>query len=588
MATETTNGEPDAPRDGVSAEDGHTERGTPSDGPPDQPPADETAAEGDSSRPNMVRSSAVMAVGTLFSRITGFGRTVVLAAALGTQLLGDAYNTALTIPFIIEQLFLGGLMASVIVPFLVKRRKRDSDGGRATENRLFTAVVLALVVLTTVAILSAELLIRLYSGNFTPQQFDVSVALARFLFIQIFFLGMSGFISAMLHTRNRFGAPVWAPVLNNLVIMAVGGIFLAVAGPGTTPADITQGQIALLGAGTAGGFAVQALILLWAVYATGFRWRPRLDLRGSGLGEAMRTAGWMFVYIISLQLALLITANFANRAGVAAAEGDGVGAGITAYNYAHMLFQLPYAIIAVSIITVLLPQMSDRAADQRWAEVRSDFSRGLRMSAVVLVPAGLAMAVFAVHICVLVFARGSTSVADAQNIGYVLVAFALGLVPFSVFQLMLRVFYAMSDTRTPAFLGMLMLAVHGVLGTTAYLLLDPRYVVVGVAAGYMISFLVGLLVGGGVLRHRLAGLDGRRISGTLVRLHLAAAPAVAVGLGISWWLESQFGLALVTTIGAPVLGCVLGAGLFVVAARLLRVEELSVLYDLARSRIRRR
>ncbi|MDS1271460.1 murein biosynthesis integral membrane protein MurJ [Lipingzhangella sp. LS1_29] len=536
---------------------------------------------------SVVRSSMVMAVGTLFSRITGFGRTVVLAAALGTQLLGDAYNTALTIPFIIEQLFLGGLMASVIVPFLVKRRKRDEDGGRATENRLFTAIVLALLVLTTVAILSAELLIRLYSGNFTPAQFDVSVALARFLFAQIFFLGMSGFLSAMLHTRNRFGAPVWAPVLNNLVIMAVGGTFLAVAGPGTTPEEISDAQIALLGIGTASGFAVQALILFLALSAAGFRWRPRLDLRGSGLGEALRTAGWMFVYIISLQIALLITANLANRAGVAAAEGDGVGAGITAYNYAHMLFQLPYAIIAVSIITVLLPQMSDRAADHRWDEVRADFSRGLRMSSVVLVPAGLAMAVFAVHICVLVFARGSTSVADAQNIGYVLVAFALGLVPFSVFQLMLRVFYAMSDTRTPAFLGMLMLGVHAVLGTTAYLLLDPRYVVVGVAAGYMASFLVGLLVGGEVLRRRLGGLDGRRITGTLLRLHVASAPAVAAGLGIAWWLESQFGLTVVTTLGAPVLGCVLGAGLFLLSARLLRIEELGVLYDLARTRLRR-
>ncbi|CAM4238058.1 hypothetical protein GCM10009799_03560 [Nocardiopsis rhodophaea] len=535
-----------------------------------------------------MRSSMVMAIGTMVSRVTGFLRTIVLAAALGTKLLADAYNTANTIPFIINDLLIGGLMASVIIPFLVKRRKRDEDGGAKTENRLFTATVLVLLVITAVAIIAAELLIRLYASKFTPVQTEVSVYLARFLLAQIFFVGLSGLISAMLNTRDKFGAPVWAPVLNNLVIIAVGATFLLVAGPGRTPETVTEGQLTILGAGTAMGMTLQAVVLMLSLWRAGFRWRPRLDLRGSGLGEALGTAGWMLIYTLMMQLGFVITANIANAANVAnQAAGHAAGAGLTAYNYAYQLFQLPYAIIAVSLITVLLPKMSAHADDERWDEVRAGFSRTLRVSAMVLVPLALAMAMYAVQLSVLVFSRGSTSVADAQNIGVVLAVMSLGLVPFTIFQLMLRVFYAMGDTRTPALISIANVSVHAAVGWTSYFLLPPHQVIVGVAAGFMLSFVSGLLIAGTILSRRLGGLDGRRIFGTLLRLHLAAVPSVAAGLGILWFFTERFGLSLATNLGAPVAGCAVGAVLFALCARLLRIQELKAAADLVRARLGR-
>ncbi|RCV55450.1 murein biosynthesis integral membrane protein MurJ [Marinitenerispora sediminis] len=559
-------------------------------GSPPRPDAEpRAAATGRRSGGGMMRSSAVMAVGTLVSRVTGFVRTIVLAAALGTQLLGDAYNTANTIPFIINDLLIGGLMASVIVPFLVKRRKRDADGGRATENRLFTGAVLLLGAMTVVAIVAAELLIRLYAGQFAPSQGAVAVYLARFLLAQIFFVGLSGLVSAMLNTRDRFGSPVWAPVLNNLVIIAVGVAFLWVAGPGRTPDTVTQGELMLLGLGTTGGMVLQTVVLLASLRRSGFRWRPRLDLRGSGLGEALRTAGWMFLYTCMTQLGFLITTNIATRAGVASVEsGAAVGAGITAYNYAYQLFQLPYAIIAVSLITVLLPQMSGHAADGRWDEVRDGFSRTLRVSALVLVPLAVAIALYATQLSVLVFARGNTSADDARNIGVVLAVMALGLVPFTIFQLMLRVFYAMGDTRTPAMISIANVAVHGALAAAAYLVLPPSQVVVGVAAGFMASFVSGLLIAGFVLSRRLGGLDGGRVVGTLLRLHLAAVPSAVAGAGILWFFTDRFGDGLVTNLGAPITGCLVGALLFVLFAWLLRIQELRAVLDLVRARVLRR
>ncbi|MFD6095416.1 murein biosynthesis integral membrane protein MurJ [Nocardiopsis flavescens] len=536
----------------------------------------------------MMRSSAIMAVGTMASRITGFVRTIVLGAAIGTHLLGDAYHTAHTIPFILNDLLIGGLMASVVVPFLVKRRKRDADGGKATEDRLFTTTFVALFLLTAAAIAAAEFLIWLYGSRFTGPQFDASVFLARYLLSQIFFVGLSGLLTAMLNTRGYFGAGVWAPVLNNLVIMSVSGLFLWIAGPGRTPDTVTEGQLTLLGAGTAAGMALQALVLFVALSRTGYRWRPRMDLRGSGLGEAVKTAGWMMLYTLLTQAGLWITTNIANAANVTAiAEGRSVGAGITAYNLAYQLFQLPYAIIAVSLITVLLPRMSAHADDRDWDAVRSDFSRTLRISAFVLVPMAFAIALFAEPLSILAFARGSISAADAANIGQILMVMSLGLVPFTVFQLMLRVFFAMGDTRTPALIAIANLAVHSALALTSYLLLPPERVVVGVAAGFMFSFLSGLVIAGLVLSRRIGGLDGKHIIGTLLRLHLAVVPSVAAGFGVLWAFDTYVGPGLLTYLGAPVAGCLLGALFFLVAARLLRVPELSAAVELIRGRLRR-
>ncbi|GAA1115550.1 MULTISPECIES: murein biosynthesis integral membrane protein MurJ [Nocardiopsis] len=521
----------------------------------------------------LARSSALMALGTTASRLTGFTRTLVLAAALGTQLLGDAYNTANTLSFIVYDLLIGGLMASVIVPFLVRRRATDPDGGRATEHRLLTCAILFLTLITTLAVLAAEPLIGLYAGGFTPAQHEVAVLFGRFLLVQILFIGLSGLTSAMLNARQRFAAPAWTPVFNNAVIITVGLTFLWLAGPHRTPETITQAELTLLGVGTAAGAAAQALLLQYALWRTGFRWRLRLDLKGSGLGEALRAAGWMFVLVCTMQAGFLLTANLANRAGAVAVQNDGVGAGLSAYNYAYQLFQLPYAIIAVSVITVLLPRMSAHAVDRDWAQVRSDFSRGLRVSSVLLVPLALALVVYAQPLCVAVFARGSTSIADAQVIASVLTVFALGLVPFTAYQLLLRVFYATGDTRTPALLAISNIAMHALIAVPSYLLLPPQQVVTGIAAGFMLSYVWGLVLGGLILGKRLGGLDARRITVTVALLHTAAVPGVVAAWCLQrFWFGTDSSSLLALVLG-PLVGCAVAGVLYLTSAYLLRIEE---------------
>ncbi|GAA1107475.1 murein biosynthesis integral membrane protein MurJ [Nocardiopsis composta] len=558
--------------------------------------ADRAGEEGDeiggaahSAPPNLMRSSAIMAVGTVFSRLTGFGRTLVLAAALGTQLLGDAYQTANMVPFAVYDLLIGGLLASVFVPFLVKRRKIDADGGNATEQRLFTAMLLVLFVITLVAILASEWLIRIYAGEFGDRQHEVAVYLARFLLAQIFFIGASGIASSMLNARNRFAAPMWTPVLQNLVIIGVGLMFLQVAGPGSTPESVTESQLTLLGAGTTAGQVLQTAILAWSLWRAGFRWRPRLDLRGAGLGEPVRTAGWMMLYIGIVQAGLLVTTNVATRAGVRAAEaGESLaGAGITAYQYASLIYQLPYAIIAVSVITALLPRMSGHVAEGRKDLVRLDFSRGFRLSSVLLVPISVAMVVYAVPFCVLLYARGSTSVEDAQSIGMILMAFSVMLIPFTLFQLQQRVFYALGDTRTPSLIAIPAELAHAVLAIGMLFLAPPHLIVVLLPIAYGMYYIVGSLIAWRMLSRRLNGLDGRRTLRTLVRLYIASVPSAvfAVAMILAFGLLPGTYLPSVLAMAA---GGAVGAALFVLVAQRLGVTEVTTFFGMVRSRLLRR
>ena len=183
-----------------------------------------------------------MAVGTLFSRGTGFLRTLVLVYAVGIGPLGNAYNNANTLPNTVYYLMLGGIFTSVVVPLLVRAARRDPDRGEAYAQRMFTLGAVALLGVTVLATLLAAPLVHLYAPDDPrPAAADLAaehnlMVVWAYLFIpQIFFYGMSSLIGAILNTRGRFAAPMWAPVVNNLVVIVVGGLYVVMVGLNKNP-----------------------------------------------------------------------------------------------------------------------------------------------------------------------------------------------------------------------------------------------------------------------------------------------------------------------------------------------------------------
>ncbi|HZB30496.1 MAG TPA: murein biosynthesis integral membrane protein MurJ [Streptosporangiaceae bacterium] len=559
----------------------------PANGRPAPPPQDDDGGDGGGTAgSSLLRSGAIMALGTVVSRVTGFLRTAVLVMALGTVALGDAYNVANTVPNIVYDLMLGGILTSVVVPLIVQSRERDRRYGEEYEQRLFTGAVIFLALLTIVAVLLAPVFISLYGNGFQGEQRELAILFARFFLPQIFFYGVGAFAGAILNARGRFGAPMWAPVLNNVVVIGIGVVFLLISTGKVDPGTITDGQTRLLAIGTTGGIVLQTLALWPSLRAAGFRWRPRLDFQSGEIGTIVRMAGWTLVYVLATQTAFAVVTALSTEAGNRGIkEGIAYGVGYTPYFNAYQLFQLPYAIVGVSVITALLPRMSEHAAEERRDLVRSDFSSGLRLSSVIIIPAAVLMFVLGDEVTTVLFAHGNTSQADALMIADVLRAMAVALVPYSAYQLMLRVFYAYRDTRTPAFIAMITVTTNIALAFVMFAVLPTERIVVGIALGVAIANAVGALVSWGVLRWRLGGLDGRRIVISYLKLGGAMVPglifAFAVHEIIATYVGTSFGPAMISLVIATFGGTLC----YLVAARLLRAQEVQTMLSTVAGRL---
>ncbi|MFE7182267.1 murein biosynthesis integral membrane protein MurJ [Streptomyces erythrochromogenes] len=540
---------------------------------PAGPAADSAAPK----KTSVLRSGALMAAGSIVSRATGFIRSAVVVAALGTGLLGDGYAVANTVPNIIYILLVGGALNAVFVPELVRAAKEHADGGAAYTDRLLTACTAALVVLTAAAVLAAPLIVSAYTG-YTGAQASTTVALARYCLPQILFYGLFTLLGQVLNSRGRFGAMMWTPVLNNVVIIAVFGLFLYVSHDAA--GGLTAAETRLLGLGTTAGIVVQALALIPSLRAARFRWRPRFDWRGSGLGRPLRNAGWTVMLVLTNQIAYWVVTRLSTATGQSAVEaGLAGGAGYTAYSNAYQLWIVPQGIITVSLVTALMPRMSSAATDGDLGAVRRDVSYALRSSAALVVPAAALMAALAPWVMGSVFGYGRTGAADIAVMAGMLTAFAPGLVAFSAQYVLSRGFYALSDTRTPFFLNLVIVTLNAGLSAAAYLLLSPRWAVTGMAAASSAAFLAGAAATGYALSRRLGPRTGSRSErrATAVRTHLrllaACAPAAAAAYAAARAAE-RFGDFAAVGAGTAALALVV-----VLLARPLRLAEITDLLD---------
>ncbi|MEU3597288.1 murein biosynthesis integral membrane protein MurJ [Streptomyces sp. NPDC006798] len=537
---------------------------------------------------SVARSGALMAAGSLVSRLTGFARSAVIAAALGIGLTADGYAVANAVPTIVYMLLVGGALNAVFVPELVRAAKEHADGGAAYTQRLLTVCAVALLLITGAAVAAAPQIVSAYTG-YTGAQAEMTVAFARYCLPQIFFLGLFTVLGQVLNARGRFGAMMWTPVLNNLVVISVFGLYLVTGDGGT----LTPAERALLGWGTTAGIAVQALALVPSLRRAGFSWRPRFDWRGSGLTRPLRAAGWLVLLVLSNQAAYWVVTRLATTAGRRAAEAgiDG-GAGFSAYTNAYVLWAVPHGIITVSLVTALLPRMSRAAADGDRAAVRRDVSYALRTTASFIVPAACALFALAQPIMTVVYGYGRTDPDDVALMAGILMAFAPGLIAFSGQYVLSRAFYALSDTRTPFLLNLVVVAVNAGLAVMAYLLLPARWAVTGMAGAYSAGLIVGWVVTALVLRRRLAPEDGSgpgrsgrwwrsASAGTFVRLLVAAVPAAGLGFATA---RAVGGWAGAVPAGAA--GGVVVVGVFVALARPLRLAEVDAAVSGAVRRLR--
>lgn len=522
---------------------------------------------------SMLRSSSVMAAGTITSRVTGLLKNSALLAAVGGGVFADTYSVANTLPTIVYVLLVGGAINAVFIPQLVRHMDADADQGTAYAQRLFSAVVLVLAVITVIAVIAAPWLVQLYSSGWTSRDLEVGTAFARLMLPQIFFYGVFALVSQVLNTRGRFGAPMFAPVTNNIVVIASALAFLAVAGTGTTTRTVTDTEILLLGVGTTLGAIAQSLALWPSLRRCGVRLRLRTDLRGQGLGTAWSLARWAILLVLVNQLGTLVVIRLATGVNVSS-DAD---AGVAIYQMAFVLFMLPQSVITVSLVTALLPRLSKYAAADQVDVVRERIGWTLRTSGSLMVPAAAAFIVLGVPIAVLLFRYGTLSLESARLLGLTLSGFAVGLPAFSAYYVLMRAFYALEDTRTPTFNAMVLNGVNVVLAVLAVAWVPTEYAIPALGLAYALAYWVGLASLAQQLRRRLDGLDGYLVVRTHVRVVLASLLAAACMVAGVMTAELFVGRAVdfTTSLVIVLTGLGFGAVGYLVGVRLFRITEVS-------------
>jgi putative peptidoglycan lipid II flippase len=535
---------------------------------------------GDEGSASVARNSAVMAIGTIVSRATGLLRQVILAFAIGLGLFADAYALANTFPNMVYELLLGGVLTSVVVPLLVKAEKSDSDGGVAFIQRLFTITLVVFTVVTALAVVTAPLLSWAFVRS--PDQRPLTTAFAYLLLMQIVFYALAAVFGAVLNSRGRFAAPMWAPVANNAVVIATAGIFLVMHGFRIPdPDEVTATEVLVLGLGTTLGIATQAVSLWVPLRRLGFRWRWRWDWRGTALGEARGLAGWLVLYVLLSQVGLAAVIMVAKWAG----EHGGPSTAI--YNNAYLLFMLPHGIVAVSVITALLPRMSRAAVEGRYGALADDLSLGTRLSATVLLPAAAIMVFLGSSAGLVLFGWGNTTPEQARTTGTVFAIACLGLLPFAVSQMQTFVFYAMRDARTPTLVNAAAVAVRVVGVALVAAFVPPRYVLHWLMVVNAVSYVVAMVYGGVLLQRRLGSVRGRTTLVTVTRVAAASVPALLVTWAVTTGAGALAGEGHLASTAALLVGLAAGGVAYVCAAMVLGVREVRDVVEMVQRRLGR-
>ena len=531
---------------------------------------------------SLARATAIMSVGTVLSRVTGLARLVAITAALGiveSGRLTDTYNIGNTAPNIIYELALGGILTSVFVPVFVELLEKEGrDRAWQVGSAVINLSLVVLVAIATIGIVAAPWIAKFYSSRLDAadalRQEEVLTFLLRLFIPQIIFYALAAITAGLLNAHKRFGAPMFTPILNNLAVIAVfTAFYFAYSDENLSLATVSTSQLLLIGLGTTAGVALMALAQLPFLRGLG-RYRLTLSVNHPSVKKLARLSIFVIGYVVANQIGYLVAQWLSNQQT----------GGYTAYVNAFMFFMLPHGLFAVSVITALLPAMSEHAVNTRWDDFRERLSTGVRATFLLILPAATGFFVLGEPIVRLLLEHGIATEEGTTLVAEVLRFFVLGLVPFSLFQLFLRAFYALQDTKTPFLVNCGAVALNTAINIPMFEWLGVK----GLAAGHALAYLFAVALQARILSRRIGGLDAARITSSALRIG-----AAAVVMGIVVWGVLQVVARLVDEDAltgqavAVLVPVTLGALTFLGLAHVLRVPELDYVRGLLRRRSNR-
>ncbi len=468
-----------------------------------------------------------MTLGTGISRITGFLRTAALASVLGltAKAMADAFNLANITPNIVYDLILGGVLSSLFIPVFVESLQTSSEEEAwHVANSILNITLLLLSTVTIVLCIAAPYVIKAqtFLSEGRGQMEADATFLLRFFIFEVIFYGVCAVYTGILNSYKHFTIPAFAPIANNVVVIVTVVIYNYYP------------NIYVLAIGATLGVVAMAMIQLPWVRRTGFRYRLVLDLKHPAVRKLGRLAVPVLIYVLIHQVGLWVV-------NILAAQVQG---GISAYQYGYIFFQLPYGIVAVSIITALFPTLSEQSVRKETDRIVASTSLGVRTTAFVIIPASVVFAVLSEPIVRLLLERLNFGSEDTEMLAAVVFCFTIGLFFFSLFMLILKVFYSMQDTKTPMIVAGILVAFNIAVDFLYFYSFDSEVMkVAGLALGNTTAHFIGAVIVWVVLWRRLGSIDGRRVSVSLTKICLASAAMGAACWGTAQLIESWVGVS---------------------------------------------
>jgi putative peptidoglycan lipid II flippase len=516
------------------------------------------------SKLHVARASSVMAIGTALSRITGFIRSILLVATLGTGILGDTYNVGNTMPNIIYNLLIGGSMTAVFVPQIV-RAFRNKDGGKKFISALVSLISSILILITAVSMALTPFLVSLYAPTFEGRARDITIAFTLFCLPQVLFYGIYGILGQITNAHERFGPMMWAPIANNLLAISLFSFFLYKY-PNISLSDISDSQVRLLGLGTTAGIVLQAIILIPFLRGNGFSLRFTWKWRGLGLRHSLKLGSWTLISLFVSQLGFLAT-----RAGVSATSaGISYGAGYTPYANAYLILLLPHSIIAISVATAILPQLSNLVIDKDVDRIKFQIAQALRLIAIPIVPASFFFLFFGSFITQVIFPGIDSD--SARYIGEVLSAFSLAAIPLAMNLVGIRTLNAFENTKLQALSNAVINLIALLISLVFYFSLPAEKVTLGLALAFTLSYWLGIWVTDRYLARYLGTQILRSQLGFYLQLSLLSLFTVGAVWSVTIWIGCEW-IGIERNIATLFVVLLAAASLYLGIAKLFKIDE---------------
>lgn len=527
------------------------------------------------SKPSIARSTATMSVATTLSRVTGFVRMWATAYALGATAMASAYGVANNVPNMIYELVVGGIISSLFIPtFMEIRAKEGEEGAWRFASHLFNIAVLFLGGIAVIGIIWPEPFIWTQTFRMTPAEAanvrPVASAFFAIFAIKIMLYGAGSVISGLLNSGRRYLWVSLGPVFNNIVVIGALFAYASIVGRDETLAFY------VLAGGTALGVLVMYLVQLPSLVRSGVRYTFGIDLKDPGIRRMAKLAIPTIVYVATNMLAVSV-----RNSSAFAVSAEGPAQLIYAWTY----YQLPYGILAVSLTTALFTELSESAGKEDWGSFRRDVARGLRSTAVLIVPMAAMLITLATPL-VRLYQVGQFDAASVAPVASALRWWAVCLIFYASTMFMLRTFYSLKDTRTPMMVNLVFTGVQIGLyfllttGIGAWHGLGLDGVPISDGVFFALSFAALALI----LKRRVGDFE---LGGVAVTYAKTVAAAVA-GAAAAW--AASFAVALVAS-GVPgaltevTVGGIAGLVVAYGVAAALRVPELASAAALIRRKL---